>query len=91
MSFIPSNLKKQLVSRLVTLDDKIGFLRDQTSLYKPLVCASIFEEVEKGIRECIVSEIFAWHDVDCANGISCNCPELANLIGPDLGGYESED
>jgi hypothetical protein len=91
MSFIPSNLKKQLVSRLITLDDKIGFLRDQTSLYKPLVCTSIFEEVEKGIRECIVSEIFAWHDIDCANDISCTCAEIANQIAPDLGGYESED
>jgi hypothetical protein len=55
------------------------------------MCAAIFEEVEKGIRECIVNEIFAWHDVDCANDISCTCAEIANQIAPDLGGYESED
>jgi hypothetical protein len=91
MSFIPSNLKKHLISRLITLDEKIGFLRDQNPSFRALTCTSIFEEVEEGIRECIVSEIFAWHDVDCANGISCNCPEIANLIAPDLGGYERED
>ena len=91
MSFIPSNLKKQLISRLIALDEKIGFLKDQTPLYRPIMCAAIFEEVEKGIRECIVNEIRAWHDVDCANGISCICPEIANLIAPDLGGYKNED
>lgn len=91
MSFTPSNLKKRLVSRLITLDDKIGFLRDQTSLYRPIMCAAIFEEIEKGIRECIVNEIFAWHDIDCANDISCTCAEIANQIAPDLVGYRSED
>jgi hypothetical protein len=55
------------------------------------MCAAIFEEVEKGIRECIVNEIRAWHDIDCTNDISCICPEIANLIAPDLGGYKNED
>jgi hypothetical protein len=91
MSFIPSNLKKQLISRLIALDDKIGFLRDQTPLYRPIMCAAIFEEVEKGIRECIVNEIRAWHDVDCANGISCICPEIANLIAPETVGHRSDE
>lgn len=91
MSYIPSKLKTQLVSRLITLDEKIGFLKDQTSLYKPLVCTSIFEEVEKGIRESIVKEIFAWHDADCANDIGCTCEEIASQIAPDLGRYISRD
>jgi hypothetical protein len=55
------------------------------------MCAAIFEEVEKGIRECIVNEIFAWHDVDCSNDVTCTCAEIANQIAPETVGHRSDD
>lgn len=91
MSYIPSTIKKQLVSRLIALDDKIGFLKDQTSLYKPLVCASIVEELDIVLRECYAREILAYHEVECQNDgypYSCTCRDVADMIIGEILGDE---
>lgn len=90
MSYIPSSIKENLVSRLVTLNEKIGFLAPhQAQSLNRLFCVSIYEEIEKGLRECFAREIFSWHDIDCLDTPeSCNCTELANLIAGDLLGDE---
>lgn len=91
MSYIPSTIKNQLVSKLLDLNDKSAFLRDQNPSYKKVVCTAIVETVEKGLRECYAREILAYHEVECQNDgypYSCTCRDVADMIIGEILGDE---
>jgi len=91
MSYIPSTIKNQLVSKLLDLNDKSAFLRDQNPSYKKVVCTAIVETLEKGLRECYAREILAYHEVECQNDgypYSCTCRDVADMIIGEILGDE---
>lgn len=91
MSYIPSTIKNQLVSKLLDLNDKSAFLRDQNPSYKKVVCTTIVETLEKGLRECYAREILAYHEVECQNDgypYSCTCRDVADMIIGEILGDE---
>lgn len=90
MSWLPSTIKHQLISRLEELDQRICYLKGVTKEHKHQQNILIFETVERGLRECFAREIFAYHDTECIDTINCNCMELANLIADDISGEEFE-
>ena len=88
MSYLPSTIKTQLLSRIKELDNKVGLLKDNSPEHKRQQYILIFESVERGLRECFAREIFAYHDTECVDTIICNCTDLANLIAGDIAGDE---
>jgi len=91
MSFIPSTIKSQLVSRLLDLNDKSAFLRDQNDSVKSIHCIQIIEELETVLRECYAREILAYHEVECQNDsypYSCTCRDVADMIIGEILGDE---
>lgn len=91
MSWIPSTIKNQLVSRLLDLNDRSGFLRDQNASVKSIHCTQIVEELDTVLRECYAREILAYHEVECKadNHFNyCTCQDVADMIIGEILGDE---
>lgn len=91
MSWIPSTIKSQLISRLIDLDDRSSFFRDQNASVKAIHCIQIVEELETVLRECYAREVLAYHEVECkADNYfnSCTCRDIADMIIGEILGDE---